>query len=183
MHNLCCFDGAIVSADKAHLNAASACSLYGKGVFTTLAIYNRKPFLWNKHAKRLFDNAAKLGISTDAVSPDSILSSLLLLIEKNSIVNGRARITLFDQSASSLWPYEGSQATSLLITTADLSSRQSELRLTVSPYRLNSTSPLAGSKSCNYLENLFALEEMKSRSFHEAVRLNERGEVTSACMS
>src|SRR5205085_8323098 len=70
-----------------------------------------------------------------------------------------------------------------LIMTADLSPPQSPIRLALSPHRLNSTSPLAGIKSCNYLENLFTLEEARARGFHEAVRLNERGEVASGCMS
>jgi 4-amino-4-deoxychorismate lyase len=55
--------------------------------------------------------------------------------------------------------------------------------ITLSPHLINSTSPLAGLKSCNYLEHMMAFDETKSRGFDEAVRLNERGEVTSACMA
>lgn len=54
------------------------------------------------------------------------------------------------------------------------------LKLTVSPFRINSQSPLAGVKSANYLENLLSLEEAKRRGFDEAVRLNEKDEVVSA---
>jgi branched-subunit amino acid aminotransferase/4-amino-4-deoxychorismate lyase len=54
------------------------------------------------------------------------------------------------------------------------------LRLTVSPFLVNSTSPLAGVKSCNYLENLLSLEEAERRGFDEAIRLNEKQEIVSA---
>jgi branched-subunit amino acid aminotransferase/4-amino-4-deoxychorismate lyase len=38
-------------------------------------------------------------------------------------------------------------------------------------------------KSCNYLENLLAKDQAKLRGFDEAIRINERSEVTSACMA
>ncbi len=56
-------------------------------------------------------------------------------------------------------------------------------QLTISPFPVNSRSPLAGVKSCNYLEQILSLNEAKGRVFHEAVRVNERGHVTSGCMS
>jgi branched-subunit amino acid aminotransferase/4-amino-4-deoxychorismate lyase len=42
---------------------------------------------------------------------------------------------------------------------------------------------LAGVKSCNYLEKILAKEEARNRGFAEAIQLNERGEVSSACMA
>ena len=69
------------------------------------------------------------------------------------------------------------------MTTGDLREVPDKLRLTVSPFLVNSTSPLAGIKSCNYLENILALEEAKKRGFDEAVRLNERGEIVAACLA
>ena len=53
----------------------------------------------------------------------------------------------------------------------------------VGSYLINSTSPLAGIKSCNYLEKILALDEARNRGFDEAVCLNERGEIVSACMA
>ena len=66
------------------------------------------------------------------------------------------------------------------MTTADAREMPEVLRLMVSPFLVNSTSPLAGVKSCNYLENLLSLEEAKRRGFDEAIRLNEREEIVSA---
>ena len=55
--------------------------------------------------------------------------------------------------------------------------------LPVSPYRINSPSPLVGIKIVNYLEHIFSLEEARARDFDEAVMLNERGEVVAAAMA
>ena len=98
-------------------------------------------------------------------------------------MNGLARTTFFDESSSNLWPFESGRRTSCLITTADRRKIPDNFRLPVSPYIVNSTSPLAGIKSCNYLEKILALEEAKQRGFDEAVCFNERGEITSACMA
>ena len=57
------------------------------------------------------------------------------------------------------------------------------MSLAVSPYRVNTMSPLVGIRSLNYLEQVLAWEEAQSRDFDEAVTLNERGEVVSATMA
>jgi branched-subunit amino acid aminotransferase/4-amino-4-deoxychorismate lyase len=57
------------------------------------------------------------------------------------------------------------------------------LALTLSPYRLNTLSPLTGVKSVNYLEHIIAWEEAHARDFHEAIVSNERGEIISATMA
>ena len=68
-----------------------------------------------------------------------------------------------------------------MITTGDSYAFSNDLRLTISSFTINSRSPLAGIKSCNYLENLAALDDARKRGFYEAVRRNELGEIASAC--
>ena len=130
-------------------------------------------------------NAAKLNIRlSPEMTEDSVQNSLSELIEKNNLTDGRARITFFDESASEIWMFESVRRTSLLIATGDFRrGGAEEFRLTLSPYRINSKSPLANVKSCNYRENLLALEEAASRRFDEAIRLNENGEMTAAAMA
>jgi len=57
------------------------------------------------------------------------------------------------------------------------------MSLAVSPYRVNTLSPLVGIRSLNYLEQVLSWEEAQTRDFDEAVLLNERGEVVSATMA
>lgn len=182
MHRSISFNHQICSTKDALILAVSPASLYGYGIFTTIAIYNSKPFLWEKHCRRVSENASRLEIDLAEFSMDSVHQSLMQLIAENGVINGRARLTFFDQSGKGVWQIKSKNKTSLLITTADF--RQTdEIKLTVSPYRINSTSPLASIKSCNYLENLLAVEEAKKRGFTEAIRLNEKGEIASAAMA
>ena len=183
MHDFVSFNHRILPASEINLNALSSAALYGSGIFTTLAIYDKKPFLWEKHWRRLGANAAKVGIDLSKFSETAVKNSLAEIINQNKTKNARARITFFDESPSKIWAFDAEHKTSLLIQTADLKQIKENLTLTVSPFLINSTSPLAGVKSCNYLENILALEEAKKRNFDEAIRINERGEIVSACMA
>lgn len=183
MHEFVCFNRKIVQAEDASLSALSSAAFYGKGVFTTVAVIDKKPFLWEKHWRRLNENADKLKLDLSNFSEAEIKNSLLETIEKNNFINGRARITFFDESTGKVWNFENNKGTSFLITSADSHKTRHDFRLTVSPYRINSESPLAGVKSCNYLEKILAFDEAKMRGFDEAIQLNERGEIVSACMA
>ncbi|HEX6125965.1 MAG TPA: aminotransferase class IV [Pyrinomonadaceae bacterium] len=183
MHDLALFNGQITSASVLRVDALSVAALYGKGVFTTVAIYNGKPFLWDKHWHRLMDNSERLEIGLSQFTEDSMRNALHDLILQNGVNNGRARITVFDESASDLWSTSSGSKISLLITTADFTAKRENLRLGVSPYRVNTTSPLAGVKSTNYLERIVALASMRNSGSDEAVQLNERDEIASALMA
>lgn len=157
--------------------------LYGKGVFTTISFRDGEPFLWERHWKRLTANAAKIGIDISCHREAAVKDTVVKVIGDLTAGTGRVRLSFLDESAAELWGGEGGQGTSLSIVTGEMRLVPSDLKITVSPYLLNSTSPLAGIKSCNYLEPLMSLRGASDRGFHEAIRLNERGEVASACLA
>jgi branched-subunit amino acid aminotransferase/4-amino-4-deoxychorismate lyase len=183
MHEFVSFNGKILTAREAEICAASQAALYARGVFTTVLIANQQPFLWQSHWQRLRAHAARIGLAAQNLKEVDVFQSLDELIVVNEIENGRARISLFDARGGALWKFESERQTEIFITTAAPRETPKKLKLTFSPFLVNSTSPLAGVKSCNYLENLLAFERAKSDGFDEAVRLNERGEIASACLA
>lgn len=183
MHSFVSLNGRIIDQAEARIRSLSGAALFGKGVFTTIGVYGGKPHLWEKHWRRLVTAAAKLDISLQQFSESTVQNALEEVVTSNGMVNGRARITFFDGSPTTAWPFDGAQDTRLLVMTAGFRPPAGELHLGLSTYRVNSMSPLAGIKSCNYLEHLMAYDEANGCGFDEAVRLNERGEVTSACMA
>jgi branched-subunit amino acid aminotransferase/4-amino-4-deoxychorismate lyase len=158
---------------------ATNAALYGKGVFTTVAVHGGEPWLWDKHWRRLVRDAGAVGVDLAGHTERSVRQALL----QTGIVDGRARITFSDESQPELWGGRGDRKTGLSIITGEARPVPEPLRLTISPYSVNANSPLAGIKSCNYLENILAKQEASARGFHEAVRLNERAQITSACMA
>ncbi len=155
--------------------------LYGKGVFTTIAVHDAKPFFWDKHWKRLTENAATLGIDLSRYTETEISDAVHGAAAE--LKTGRIRVSFFDESPAELWSGEGEPEVSLSLLTGRSRQGPANPGLTISPHRVNSTSPLAGTKSCNYLEPLMALQEANARRFEEGIRLNERGEVASACVA
>lgn len=191
MHAHVYLNDKIVEAAKAAVAPVSAAMLYGRGVFTTLAVYGGRPFLWPQHWLRLLDHATRVRLDVSDYEEEGVRAALDRLIEANGVKDGRARVTLLGGLPErGAWKAEkraeGAKArrTDLLIMTGEPRASSSDgLVLTVSPYRANSHSPLAGIKSLNYLEHLLAHEEARARDFDEAVRLNERGEVVAATMA
>jgi branched-subunit amino acid aminotransferase/4-amino-4-deoxychorismate lyase len=161
----------------------SAAAMYGRGTFTTVAIYNGQPFLWEKHWRRLTRDASIVGVDHSPHDERTVRAALDRVVHANGVQNGRARISVFDASRGGVATDKRKRNSILLITTDDPRRIPDRLRLGISPFPVNSRSPLAGVKSCNYLENMLALEEARSREFDEALRVNERGQITSACMA
>jgi branched-subunit amino acid aminotransferase/4-amino-4-deoxychorismate lyase len=183
MHEYVSFNQEILRAEDARIFAASSAALYGRGIFTTIAIYDTKPFLWEKHWLRLNENAKKLEIDLSEYAEETVWRALSKIIGINNLTNARARLTFFDETPGGIWSFRGARKTSLLIMTAQQREISGNFRLTVSPFRINSASPIANVKSCNYLEKTLALEEAKKRGYDEAVQMNERDEIVSACMA
>jgi branched-subunit amino acid aminotransferase/4-amino-4-deoxychorismate lyase len=186
MHSHIIFNHRLVEATKARLMPLTSGSLYGYGVFTTLAIYGGRAFLWPQHWLRLADHAARVALDCGSFDEAGVGASLHRLIETNNVREGRARITLFGGADRGVWKIKGvgQSRTELLIMTGEARSLGTEgLALTVSPYRSNTMSPISGIKSVNYLEHALCWEEARTRDFDESVVLNERGEVVSATMA
>jgi branched-subunit amino acid aminotransferase/4-amino-4-deoxychorismate lyase len=183
VHPVIYLNKTMVEATKARVAPVSSAMLYGRGVFTTLAIYDGTPFLWSKHWQRLTAHAAKLDIDYTGCTEKGVGDALKKLIAVNQVKDGRARVIMLARSGRDLWRSKmpGGKKTDLLIMTGDPpKAPPNGFSLAVSPYRINTFSPLTGIKSLNYLGNVLAWEEAQSRDFDEAVVLNERGEISSA---
>ena len=184
MHSRFVYNNQLLGAPKGHVDALS---LYGRGVFTTLAVHHYEPFLWPEHWARLLEHAARLRLGQIEFAEADVRNSLVQLIKANKVKEGRARLTLAATAEQGIWQVKGleeSHATDLIIITGDAHHASADgLALTVSPSRINTLSPLAGIKSVNYLDHILPLEEARARDFDEAVMLNERGELVSATIA
>ena len=186
MHPVIYLNKTMVEATKARVAPVSSAMLYGRGVFTTLAIYKGKPFLWPKHWRRLSGHAGKLDVNLDGITENFVGEALQKLISVNEVKEGRARVILLARSGRDIWKAKepGAGKTDLLIMTGEAQKvSQNGLSLAVSPYRITTLSPLAGIRSLNYLDHVLSREEAQARDFDEAVMLNERGEIVSGTMA
>src|SRR5215510_14875713 len=119
MHERVSFNTDLVDAANLQISPLSRAALYGNGVFTTIAIYEGKPSLWEKHWRRLTHDANIVDIDLNTLSEESLRTALDEIIEANAVADGRARITVFDESPSAIWPSATKRKTSVLIVTGD----------------------------------------------------------------
>jgi 4-amino-4-deoxychorismate lyase len=183
VHSIIYLNKTMLEATRARVAPVSSAMLYGRGVFTTLAIYDSKPFLWNKHWLRLAAHAGKLDIDLTGFTQKNVGDGLEKLIGVNQVKDGRARIIFLARSGREIWQTEATDAkkTDLLIMTGDpVRVSPNGLSIAVSPFRITTSSPTTGIKTLNYLDRILAREEAQAREFDEAVVLNERGEIVSA---
>jgi branched-subunit amino acid aminotransferase/4-amino-4-deoxychorismate lyase len=186
VHHVIYLNRTMVEAAKARIAPVSSAMLYGRGVFTTVAIYNGKPFLWPQHWARLLEHGQRLGVDCSGCTERGVGEALRKLISVNRVRDGRARVILMARSGRDFWraKFTGARKTDLVIMTGEAQKvPQAGMTLAVSPYRFNTFSPLAGIKSLNYLDHVLSWEEAQSREFDEALMLNERGEIVSATMA
>jgi len=186
MHPVIYLNKVMLEATKARVAPVSSAMLYGRGVFTTVAVYEGEPFMWARHWERLVDHAGKLSIDCAGLTESSVGDALKKLIAVNQVKNGRARVILLARRGRDVWRTKKSETlkTDLLIITGEPQKVPAAgMSLAVSPYRINTFSPLTGIRSLNYLEQVLSWEEAQTREFDEAVMLNERGEVVSATMA
>src|SRR5215210_6561166 len=180
MHQHVILNRRLLEARRARLHAVTSAALYGRGVFTTVAVHRGRPFLWDAHWARLLAHAERAGVECDYGDNEAALL-LSRLVESNEVSEGRARVHLLARAVRGRWKTgDEERASDLLMMTADAWPAPETLALTVSPYRVNTCSPLAGVKTVNRLEQIMAWEEARSRDFDEAVVCNERGEVACA---
>jgi branched-chain amino acid aminotransferase len=172
-------NGSIVQASQARVASTTAGLLYGIGVWTTLRIYEGLPFAVDRHWSRLEAHAEKLRIALP-IDFKRARSAIVELIAANSVLQGRARITLAKGQVGAWKQAAGPESELLIFTASEAPPKPPELAITISPQRILSHSAVAGVKRTSMVENLLALEEARSRGFAEAIMLNERGEVVGA---
>jgi branched-chain amino acid aminotransferase len=186
VHPVIYLNEVMLDATKARVAPVSSAMLYGRGVFTTVAIYKGKPFCWPAHWQRLADHAGRLSIDCGEVDERVVGAALQKLVAVNGVKRGRARVVLLARSGRDVWKpkKEVARQTDLLIMTSEPQKVPAAgMSLAVSPYRGNTFSPLVGIRSLNYLDQVLSWEEARARGFDEAVVLNERGEVACATMA
>ncbi|MFL6254994.1 MAG: aminotransferase class IV, partial [Pyrinomonadaceae bacterium] len=144
MHQHVILNRRLLEARRARLHAVTSAALYGRGVFTTVAVYRGRPSLWDAHWARLLAHAERAGVECDFGDNEAALL-LAHLIEANGVEDGRARVHLLARPLRARWKMgsEG-RASDLLMMTADAWPAPESLALTISPYRVNTCSPLVG---------------------------------------
>jgi branched-chain amino acid aminotransferase group I len=178
-------NGSLVPRDQARISPLDYGFLYGFGLFETMRAYNDRIFRIESHLERLEYAANILGLRIDISELKRAAQDTL---RANQQQDARIRITV-SAGEGEMVPDPATCTKPTVMVTAGHYHPYPErvynrgFTVTISSIRRNSGSPLAGLKSTNYLESLFARREARSSGFDEAIVLNEKGLLAEASMS
>jgi branched-subunit amino acid aminotransferase/4-amino-4-deoxychorismate lyase len=163
--------------------------LYGEGLFETVPIYDRQPFLLTEHLTRLQAGACALGFQATLLDLPWA-GWVRRLLEANGLTQGVLRIQATQGPAAAPGPRAHPVGAPTVVLTAaaprppPLRSDQTGLTVLLSAVVHPSTAMLPTAiKHCNYLVSLGALNQALSAGADEALMLNQDGRVCEAACS
>ncbi len=147
--------------------------MHGLGLFETILAVDGRPKFLDRHLSRLNGAMERLGWPPLAMD---LRSAMVELLQRNQLVDGRARLRLAVTAGSGgLADAAPGADRCVWMSATALANPQVACSVMVSPWRRNEHSPLAGLKCASYAENLLALQKAVSRGFDEVLFLNTAG--------
>jgi len=176
MDTLIFHNGRIIPLSEARLSPGQMGLLMGWGVFTTLRVYEGKPFAFDRHWARMAHDAERLGMSL-GYEQEPVRQFVSNLAEANGRPEGMARVS-FVKNRGGLWTEAGdSPETDLIIFTRQLVPWPAVHRLKLQQHALYSATRLAGAKMLSWVQNAGLLEKAHAEGFDDVLLLNENGQL------
>lgn len=172
-------NGAILEAKDARIPVTDRAILHGFGLFETIRAYHSIPFRLGEHLKRMALSAKHFKIPYP-ISYYSFQREIVKLIRANRTPECSVRVTLTQGT-------EGGRS-NIFATTSPLpllpkSLYRDGVKIVVAQWRRNSSSPIYGHKTLNYMENILGREEAKRLGAIDAIFLDERNRILEGTAS
>jgi branched-chain amino acid aminotransferase len=182
-------NGSITPAEDAVVPVYDHGFVYGEGIYETLRTYNRVPFLFDRHAKRLRASAERLHL--DVPFDDQTLARRIddTLAAAGSLREAYIRVLLTRGVGELSYDLAATPTPSLVIIVKPLEEPAARvfdqgIRISLVPILRNhpeSVNPII--KSNNLLNNALAMQEAHRRGGEEALMCNYRGEISECSQS
>ena len=163
--------------------------LYGEGVYETLRTYNRVPFLFDRHARRLRASADRLRL--DVPFDDTALAQAVedTIAAAGQMREAYIRVLLTRGVGELSYDLKATPAPTLVVIVKPLEEPPARvfeegIRISLVPIIRNhprSVDPII--KSNNLLNNAIAMQEAHRRGGEEALLCNYRGELSECSQS
>jgi branched-chain amino acid aminotransferase len=173
-------NGALCPAAEAKVDALSQAVLQGAGVYDALLLHGGRPVAFDKHLRRLTIGAQRLQLPP----PDgaALRAAIATLAAAHRLTEARVRITLGSGRSPNVFPGPD-EVHVTLVTLSPVAAPKATAALTISAFRRNEHSPLAGIKYTACAENLLVQRAALAAGFDEAVFLNTAGDVCEGAFS
>jgi branched-chain amino acid aminotransferase len=177
-------NGKIARADEAVIPVYDHGFLYGEGVYETLRTYNRVPFLYDRHARRLRQSAAHLELEVPFTDEQLLQWTTDTVEAAGELREAYIRVLLTRGVGELTYDIKATPVPSLVIIVKPLEEPPARvftagIRVALVPLLRNhpgSVNPII--KSNNLLNNALAMQEANRRGAEEGLMCNYRGELS-----
>jgi branched-chain amino acid aminotransferase len=181
-------NGAIAPADKAVIPVYDHGFLYGEGVYETLRTYNRVPFLYDRHMRRLRESARHLHLDVPFDDGQMYKDIEKTVAAAGELREAYIRVLLTRGVGELTYDVTATPIPSVIIIVKPIDEapdRVSQgIRISLVPILRNhpgSVNPII--KSNNLLNNALAMQEAYRRGAEEGLMCNYRGELSECSQS
>jgi branched-chain amino acid aminotransferase len=184
LHGAVYVNGTISSAEHAAIPVYDHGFLYGEGVYETLRTYNRVPFLYDRHVRRLRASAGYIHLPVP-FSDDQLASWMADTMESTGDVHEAYIRVLLTRGVGELtYDVQATPAPSVVIIVKPLEEPPARLYtegigialVSILRNHPGSVNPII--KSNNLLNNALAMQEANRRGAEEGLMCNYRGELS-----
>ena len=172
--NFIVYNNQLINRNDLKLSEKNRGFLYGDGFFESIKIFNRKPFNFENHFKRIQSSANYLDLIFK-ISKQDFLNIIIELLEKNKIINGYIRISVFRESLGKYCP-DSNDSSFIISSNEDKNScftvSSNYLNLGVYKENLKSNSKISNLKSLNSLLYVMASKYALENKHDDVLLLN-----------
>ena len=172
--NFIVYNNQLINRNDLKLSEKNRGFLYGDGFFESIKIFNRKPFNFENHFKRIQSSANYLDLIFK-ISKQDFLNIIIQLLENNKIINGYIRISVFRESLGKYCP-DSNDSSFIISSKEDKNScftvNSNYLNLGVYKENLKSNSKISNLKSLNSLLYVMASKYALENKHDDVLLLN-----------
>ena len=186
MTDYCYLNGALVTAEEAHIAVSDRSYLLGDGLFETILVREGRPRLLEQHLARLLASAEVFGY---AIAPIALLTEAVRgVVKANSLDVGALRLTVSPRLSEGLLvsPHSPTNVCITVRRGEPYSAAQYErgfVAVIARSTRRNEHSPLCGHKTTSFMDSVLAKQEARSRQADEAILLNTAGNIAEGAVT
>lgn len=182
-------NGRLTDAEHAAISPLDHGFLYGYGVYETLRTYNKVPFMFDRHMKRLRASAEAIYVPMPVTDAEMLKRIEETMAAVPGLQEGYIRILLTRGAGDFSYEQKASTGPTLVLIVKNFPEPPSEkfekgIKIAfVSVMRNHPASVNPRIKSNNLLNNALAMQEALAKGAEEALLRNHRGEIAECSQS
>ena len=176
MDRLILHNDSIIPLEEVRLSPVQAGLLTGLGVFTTLRLYQGRPFRFELHWQRMARDAHRLEVPLCFEEP-AVRQAIVRLAAVNNRKEGAVRLSFITNSGGLWTPPSDHPPTDLLAFSYELRAWPAVHRLRLQPMAIFAAGIYTGTKMLSWAPNTAFLDKARADGFDDALLLNEKGQL------